>query len=82
MRRRPSAPSFSSAFALRSDSAVELEPAPPMTGIRPATRSMTVLATSRSSSSVIVEDSPVVPKTRMPSVPFSRWKSTRRSSDP
>ena len=60
-------------------SAVELEPEPPMTGMRPATWSTTNLATAMSSASVIVEDSPVVPSTRMASVPFCRWKSTRPS---
>ena len=41
---------------------------------------MTNFATSKSSRSVMVELSPVVPSTRMASVPFSRWKLTRRSS--
>ena len=63
-----------------SDSMVELEPAPPMMGIAPFTRLTTCWATATSSASVIVELSPVVPSTRMPSVLLARWKSTRRSS--
>ena len=72
MSRRPSTPARTSPSDLRIDSAVELEPAPPITGMRPATLSTTHLLTARSSSSVIVDDSPVVPSTRMPSVPFAR----------
>ena len=60
--------------------AVELEPEPAMTGTRSATRSTTKAQTASSSSSVIVELSPVVPRVRMPSVPWARWKSTRRPS--
>ena len=39
-------PSLTRPAALRSDSKVALEPAPPITGTRPATRSMTQRATS------------------------------------
>lgn len=61
---------------------VLLDPAPAMTGTRPATRSTTKRATSSSSSCVIVELSPVVPSGSSASVPASSWKSTRRPSAP
>ena len=54
---------------------VELDPLPAMTGTRPATRSTVYRHTWSSSSWLMVEDSPVVPRMRMASVSFSRWKS-------
>ena len=69
MMRSPSAPRRWYERLLASIVAVELEPEPAMTGTRPATRSTTKAQTASSSSSVMVDDSPVVPRVRMPSVP-------------
>ena len=80
MMSRPSAPKRSYERLLASIVAVEFDPEPAMTGTRPATRSTTKAQTASSSSSVMVELSPVVPSVRIASVPFARWKSTRLPS--
>ena len=60
--------------------AVELEPVPAMTGTRPAAASMTTPRTASSSSWVMVELSPVVPRVRMASVPLATCHSTSSRS--
>ena len=54
---------------------VELEPVPAMTGTRPAAASMTQRRTASSSSWVMVELSPVVPRARIASVPLATCHS-------
>ena len=82
MSSRPSAPIFWKLRLFSSMVCVLFEPLPAITGTRPATRSTTNLHTSSSSSCDMVDDSPVVPNVSRASVPFSKWKSTRRPSAP
>ena len=80
MSSKPSAPIFWKLRLFSSMVCVLFEPLPAITGTRPATRSTTNLHTSSSSSCDMVDDSPVVPSVSRASVPFARWKSTRRPS--
>ena len=61
-------------------SAVEFEPVPAMTGMRPRAVSITISTTRLCSSWVRVGDSPVVPQGTSPSVPFATWNSTSSRS--
>src|SRR5690349_3843830 len=58
-------------------SSVELEPAPAMTGTRPAAVFTQSSTTCRCSSCESVEASPVVPQGTSAWVPFAIWRSTR-----
>lgn len=55
---------------------VQLEPLPTITGTRPSTTRMVCSTTAASSSWLIVEYSPVVPRVRMPSVPAAICRSS------
>ena len=59
--------------------AVLLVPAPAMTAARPRSCSQARAVSSRSSASVSVADSPVVPPTTTPAVPLAAWKSSSRA---
>ncbi len=56
--------------------AVQLEPLPTITGTRPSTTRMVCSTTAASSSWLMVEYSPVVPRVRMPSVPAAICRSS------
>ena len=59
---------------------VQLEPVPAMTGTRPAAEATTQRRVSSSSSWVMVELSPVVPRVKMASVPLAMCHSTSSRS--
>ena len=69
MSSRASAPMFWYSMLFSIWVAVQLEPLPTITGTRPPTTLMVWATTAASSSWVMVEYSPVVPRVRMASVP-------------
>src|SRR5581483_2894692 len=77
--RRPSIASSESQVTRSTIDAVLLLPAPTIMGMRPRTCWLARSASSRSSASFRVADSPVDPPTTTPEVPFSRWKSISRA---
>ena len=75
--RAPSAPASFAWRVSRSASRVEFDPAPAMTGTRPAAAAMQTSTTRSCSSCESVGDSPVVPHGTRASVPAPIWNSTR-----
>ncbi|OPZ69877.1 MAG: hypothetical protein BWY81_00226 [Firmicutes bacterium ADurb.Bin467] len=71
MSSSPSTPQSRNVRLFIKDVSVEFEPPPAMTGILPAIASTVQRTIAASSACSVVLDSPVVPSTTMPSVPFS-----------
>src|SRR5262249_21726242 len=78
----PVAPASSAARVSRMASAVELEPVPAMTGVRPRAKPITAFTTSMCSSWGSVADSPVEPQGTRPLVPPAICSSTSFSRAP
>ena len=76
----PSAPTFLACLLRLIASAVELEPAPAITGTRPAAASITSSTTRSCSAWERVGNSPVVPTGTRPWVPCSMCHSTSAPS--